>query len=121
MFVCVYHSSNLANADLLQPPITFQPPPPPLPPTSPAISALLPQSQKAPSRPTEADLITRYNLQNKVGKEEGDDIKSGKKGWSSNRDERQTALQRRRDEMILAARKKMEAKIAAEKAAGGST
>jgi coupling of ubiquitin conjugation to ER degradation protein 1 len=38
------------------------------------------------------------------------------KAWSSNRDERQALLQRRRDEMILAARRKMEAKIAAEKA-----
>lgn len=40
------------------------------------------------------------------------------KGWSSNRDERQASLQRRREEMILAARKKMEAKIAAEKGPG---
>ncbi|KAG7103101.1 hypothetical protein HYQ44_017189 [Verticillium longisporum] len=38
------------------------------------------------------------------------------KAWSSDRDERQAALQRRRDDMILQARKKMEAKIAAEKA-----
>jgi coupling of ubiquitin conjugation to ER degradation protein 1 len=42
------------------------------------------------------------------------------KAWSTNRDERQTALQRRRDEMILAARRKMEAKIAAEKAANAA-
>lgn len=42
------------------------------------------------------------------------------KGWSSNRDERQASLQRRRDEMILAARRKMQAKIAAERAAQGS-
>lgn len=39
------------------------------------------------------------------------------KGWSSNREERQASLQRRRDEMILAARKKMQAKLAADKAA----
>jgi coupling of ubiquitin conjugation to ER degradation protein 1 len=37
------------------------------------------------------------------------------KAWSSNREERQISLQKRRDEMILAARKKMEAKMAAEK------
>lgn len=41
------------------------------------------------------------------------------KGWSSNRDERQASLQRRRDDMILAARRRMEAKIAEEKAAQG--
>ena len=40
------------------------------------------------------------------------------KGWSSNRDERQASLQRRRDEMIIAARKKMQAKLAAEKGTG---
>jgi coupling of ubiquitin conjugation to ER degradation protein 1 len=40
----------------------------------------------------------------------------GKKGqaWSTNKGERQALLQRRRDEMILAARRKMEAKVAAE-------
>lgn len=53
-------------------------------------------------------------------KKEVEEDKKGK-GWSSNRDERQSALQRRRDEMILAARRKMEAKIAAEKAAQGSS
>ncbi len=42
------------------------------------------------------------------------------KGWSSNKDERHALLQKRRDDMILAARRKMEAKIAAEKAAGGA-
>jgi coupling of ubiquitin conjugation to ER degradation protein 1 len=39
------------------------------------------------------------------------------KAWSSNRDERHASLQNRRDEMILAARRRMEAKMAAEKAA----
>lgn len=40
------------------------------------------------------------------------------KAWSSNKNERQALLQKRRDQMILEARRKMEAKIAAEKAAG---
>ncbi|KAF7532502.1 hypothetical protein G7054_g7872 [Neopestalotiopsis clavispora] len=97
------------------PPVTFQPPPPPSSPTPPAQASIA----KAPSKPAEPDLITRYNLQSKVsgGTDEAAD---GKKGWSSNRDERQTALQRRRDEMILAARKKMEEKLRAEKEAGQS-
>lgn len=63
-------------------------------------------------------MITRYNLKGKLTVAEEEDKKG--KGWSSNRDERQASLQRRRDEMILAARRKMQAKIAAERAAQGS-
>ncbi|ORY63155.1 uncharacterized protein BCR38DRAFT_436045 [Pseudomassariella vexata] len=77
--------------------------------------------QKAPPSVTEPDLITRYNLQNKVSgasEDAADDKKA--QGWSSNKDERQSLLQKRRNEMILQARRRMEAKIAAERAAGGS-
>jgi len=42
------------------------------------------------------------------------------KAWSSNKDERQALLQKRRDQMILEARRRMEAKIAAEKATASS-
>jgi coupling of ubiquitin conjugation to ER degradation protein 1 len=42
------------------------------------------------------------------------------KAWSSNREERQALLQRRRDEMILAARRKMQARMATEKGGQGS-
>jgi len=38
--------------------------------------------------------------------------------WSANKGERQALLQRRREEMILAARRKMEAKVAAEASLG---
>lgn len=38
--------------------------------------------------------------------------------WSANKGERQALLQRRREEMIMAARRKMEANIAAEAAKG---
>lgn len=107
------------------PPITFQPPPPPAS-TNPSSAS---QTAKVPSRPAEPDLITRYKLHDRVGND-GDDSGSlatrsepaapgtKAKAWSSNREERQKAFQRRRDEMILAARRKMEAKIAAEKATG---
>ncbi|KAM0810469.1 putative CUE domain-containing protein [Seiridium cardinale] len=98
------------------PPITFQPLPPP---ASPTLSSQAPIA-KAPTKPAEPDLITRYNLQSKVSQSD-DETADGKKGWSSNRDERQSALQRRRDEMIIAARKKMEEKIRAEKEAGKSS
>ena len=53
------------------------------------------------------------------------DEDSGSKGkqkqaWSSNKGERHALLQRRREEMILAARRKMEAKVAAEVGQGKS-
>ena len=41
------------------------------------------------------------------------------KAWSSSSAERQASLQKRREDMILAARRKMEAKLAAQKAASG--
>ena len=41
-----------------------------------------------------------------------------KQAWSSNKGERQALLQKRREEMILAARRKMEAKVAAEAGLG---
>jgi coupling of ubiquitin conjugation to ER degradation protein 1 len=80
---------------------------------------------RQPQKPAQPDLITRYNLSSKLSAEEAAatggtaEDKKGK-GWSTNRDERQASLQRRRDEMILAARRKMEAKLAAEKAAEAS-
>jgi len=40
---------------------------------------------------------------------------AGKKAWSADKNERQALMQKRREEMILAARRKMEAKLAAEK------
>ncbi|KAF4126727.1 hypothetical protein GMORB2_0464 [Geosmithia morbida] len=100
------------------PPITFQPP---LPPGHATTSTTTTTRQQA-DRPAQPDLITRYNLSGKLGTAEvgsgahgdgGGDDKKGK-GWSTNRDERQATLQRRRDEMILAARRKMEARMKAE-------
>lgn len=72
--------------------------------------------RQAADQPSQPDLITRYNLKSKIEAGIREEEKKSK-GWSSNREERQSTLQRRRDEMILAARRKMEAKIAAEKAA----
>lgn len=101
--------------------MTFQPPP--LRTQSPPTRSSGPAA-KQPEKPSQPDLITRYNLKDKVtdsaATEEEGAQKDGK-AWSSNREERQSALQRRRDEMILAARRKMEAKIAAEKATQGSS
>ncbi|KAK7927202.1 hypothetical protein PG985_004200 [Apiospora marii] len=106
------------------PPVTFQPPSPPRTPANAASSRSQQQKPVVP-KSTEPDLITRYNLQSRIsessGGAEGSNSVDGKgKAWSSNRDERQSALQRRRDEMIIAARRKMEAKIAAERAGAGN-
>lgn len=99
------------------PPITFQPAPPPG--SNPSASTGAQQAKQA-ERPKQPDLITRYNLQNKVSAESEEEAAQKKReGWSSNKDERQTLLKKRRDQMIIAARRNMEAKIAAEKAAAG--
>ncbi|KAI5463352.1 hypothetical protein BGZ63DRAFT_381225 [Mariannaea sp. PMI_226] len=94
------------------PPVTFQPPPPPG--SSSSIHTNIPRQ---PEKPVQPDLITRYNLKSKIGMVIPTEEDKNSKAWSSNRDERHASLQKRRDEMILAARRKMEAKMAAEKAA----
>ncbi|KAH7248751.1 uncharacterized protein BKA55DRAFT_594634 [Fusarium redolens] len=99
------------------PPVTFQPPPPPGQ-STPSSSAAT--ATRQPDKPAQPDLITRYNLKDKLDTTSQEEQDAKGKGWSSNRDERQASLQRRRDEMILAARRKMEAKLAAEKAAQGN-
>lgn len=65
------------------------------------------------------DLITRYNLQSKIsgkGKEKEDETPAP--GWQQDKAERAKMLQRRRDEMILAARRKMLERDAATGGAG---
>ncbi|KAF4437403.1 hypothetical protein F53441_13037 [Fusarium austroafricanum] len=99
------------------PPVTFQPP---APPGQTATSGSAATATRQPEKPAQPDLITRYNLKDKLDGASREEQDGKGKGWSSNRDERQASLQRRRDEMILAARRKMEAKLAAEQAAQGS-
>ncbi|KAK3110165.1 hypothetical protein LTR53_015830 [Teratosphaeriaceae sp. CCFEE 6253] len=63
------------------------------------------------------DLITRYNLQGKVGgkgKEAVPSEEQTRSAWSSDKAARAEGLRRRREEMVLAARRKMEEKGAAE-------
>ncbi|KAH0562706.1 hypothetical protein GP486_002622, partial [Trichoglossum hirsutum] len=72
----------------------------------------------ANARNTQPDLITRYNLSSKLSaasrEDKSNDSKGplplGKQAWSQNKAERAQLLQRRREEMILAARRKMEEK-----------
>ncbi|KAK1988512.1 hypothetical protein LZ30DRAFT_698696 [Colletotrichum cereale] len=115
-------SERILAGRMETPPITFQPPPPPGANNAAASSSA---PAKAADKPTQPDLITRYKLQDKISAQQRQQAEAeaaaerekASRGWSSNRDERQSLLQKRRDEMILAARRKMEAKIAAEKAA----
>ena len=86
-----------------QAPTSFQPIVPP-PPTSTSITSSIAKPTKI-----EQDLISRYNLQSRIassdkGKEKED---NGPSGWAGTKDQRQQVLQRRRDEMILAARRRM--------------
>jgi coupling of ubiquitin conjugation to ER degradation protein 1 len=64
-----------------------------------------------PSKLSQPDLITRYNLASKLTAAQEDSAPSESKGkqkaWSQDRNERQALLQRRREEMILAARRKL--------------
>ncbi|PMD50288.1 uncharacterized protein K444DRAFT_621662 [Hyaloscypha bicolor E] len=112
----------LSGRGLEVPPQSFQPPLP-----VPASSSSTATSTPAQVKPLQPDLITRYNLKTRIADEatrrEGsesteEDVTPGKQkqgqAWSSNKTERQALLQRRREEMILAARRKMEAKVAAE-------
>jgi coupling of ubiquitin conjugation to ER degradation protein 1 len=69
-----------------------------------AIASVIPKA-------AEPDLITRYNLQSRIsskGKEKEE--ASPATGWAANKEKRQEMLQRRRDEMILAARRTMQEK-----------
>jgi hypothetical protein len=104
-------------ANHMQPPQSFQPP---LPVPSSATNA-------SPAQPKslQPDLITRYNLKSKIEEEASRPItpiveeeKKQGNAWSANKGERQALLQRRREEMILQARRKMEARVKAESAAG---
>lgn len=94
-----------------QPPVSFQPPPPPGQPASSTTTA-----SRQPDKSLQPDLITRYNLKEKLSASAFEEEQNSK-GWSSNREERQASLQRRREEMVLQARKKMMAKMALDKAA----
>lgn len=110
------------NDVLIQkPPQSFQPPLP-VPASGSTASA---SSTATKPKPLQPDLITRYNLKGKLAedaaRQEGESTEGEEKGkkqqgqaWSQNKAERQALLQQRREEMILAARRKMEARVAKE-------
>jgi coupling of ubiquitin conjugation to ER degradation protein 1 len=74
-----------------------------------------PASRATTATPTPAaksgspDLISRYNLSQRIAEEQEISSKP-ESAWSQNKSERQRLLQKRRDDMILAARKKLQQK-----------
>ncbi|KAF2623664.1 hypothetical protein BU25DRAFT_400225 [Macroventuria anomochaeta] len=94
----------LSGRSLDSAPASFQ-----LPATSTAAAPIRPVA--AVAKPSHPDLITRYNLSSKLSQTpEPTEEKPRAKAWSADRNERQSNLQRKREEMILAARRKMEEK-----------
>ncbi|CAF9935638.1 MAG: hypothetical protein HETSPECPRED_009854 [Heterodermia speciosa] len=97
----------LSRGSLDRPPLSFQPPQAPVTPAPP---------RAAPKVAPQPDLITRYNLKSKLSaaespgepREQGRGQETG--SWSESKNERAELLRRRREEMILNARRKMESK-----------
>ncbi|CAI7676879.1 unnamed protein product [Penicillium pancosmium] len=95
----------LTGRGLETPPPSFQPQV-----AIPSTNATVPQATStAPTKVDGQDLISRYNLSEKIVSEKDAETStaSSASSWSQNKDERQRLLQKRRDEMILAARRKM--------------
>ncbi|KAI9860274.1 MAG: hypothetical protein M1824_003276 [Vezdaea acicularis] len=90
----------LSGRGLDTPPPSFQPPPAPGSTPTPA--------QRQPKKPQHPDLITRYNLTSKLEEEKESEEDLDKKAtWSANKSERQALMQKKREEMILRARRKL--------------
>ncbi|OJD16843.1 hypothetical protein AJ78_03033 [Emergomyces pasteurianus Ep9510] len=104
----------LSGRGLDTPPPSFQPQLPAR--SNPATQAS--STSRSTSKPQAQDLISRYNLSDRVKSELPQTVTSTSSGtiihqesaWSQNRIERQRLLQKRRDEMILAARRKLQEK-----------
>lgn len=93
----------LTGRGLDTPPPSYQPqiPQPP----SPATAATPAPAAKSGAQ----DLISRYNLSSRIS-DEPEIVAKQENGWSQNKSERQRLLQKRRDDMILAARRKLQQK-----------
>ncbi|KAI4103619.1 MAG: hypothetical protein LQ339_004148 [Xanthoria mediterranea] len=99
----------LGGRGLERPPPSFQPvqPPPSSTPTRPA---------PPPPKSSHPDLITRYNLASRISAAsqpegaapEEEEASKPQVTWSQSKAERQALLQKRREDMVLAARRKME-------------
>lgn len=101
----------LAGRGLDAPPPTYQPNLPS--PAAAAAAAAEGRGGGGSGKAARPDLITRYGLQSRVGgkgKEPVPSEEQKRSAWSSDKVARADGLKRRREEMILEARRKMEAK-----------
>ncbi|KAI5235683.1 AMFR protein-like protein [Aureobasidium subglaciale] len=91
---------------------TLETPPPSFQPPIPRAAAPPAASRPVAEAKVNPDLITRYNLSSRLSTQEGsqESEATGTKGWSQNKTERSEILKRRREEMVLAARRKMQEK-----------
>ncbi|KAM5435874.1 hypothetical protein MferCBS31731_006132 [Microsporum ferrugineum] len=103
----------LTGRGLETPPPTFQPQ---IPAASPAMETT--SSTQQAVKPAMTNLISRYNLQSKIDNESAEALGAGavsgdstilrqESAWSRDKEERQRLMQKRRDDMILSARRKM--------------
>ncbi|KAK2881776.1 hypothetical protein FQN49_000443 [Arthroderma sp. PD_2] len=103
----------LTGRGLERPPPTFQPQ---IPAASTPAAETTPTQQTA--KPAMTNLISRYNLQSKIDTESTECAATGavsgdstilrqESAWSRDKLERQRLMQKRRDDMILSARRKM--------------
>ncbi|KAM5465564.1 hypothetical protein MauCBS54593_006339 [Microsporum audouinii] len=103
----------LTGRGLETPPPTFQP-------QIPAASTPMEttSSTQQAVKPAMTNLISRYNLQSKIDNESAEALGAGavsgdstilrqESAWSRDKEERQRLMQKRRDDMILSARRKM--------------
>jgi len=94
---------SMTIADTSQAPPSFTIPTP-----TPAVTPR--RATPVAAKPAQPDLITRYNLSAKLKQttQPASEEQPKAKAWSQDKNERQMNLQRRREEMILAARRKLE-------------
>lgn len=90
----------------VQPPPSFQPIQPP------ASSSSTTPAPPTPHKSSHPDLLTRYNLHHRISQPgptmSEEEEKPKVPTWSQNKAERQVLLQKRREDMVLAARRKFE-------------
>lgn len=115
----------LSGRGLERPPPSFQPVQPP-PSTS---SSSTTPAAPPPPRNSHPDLITRYKLESRLSqqaetsqieeREEEEHQKPNLPEWGKTKAERQALLQKRKDEMVLAARRRFEEKERERERVGG--
>lgn len=99
----------LSGRGLEAPPPSYQPP---LPAEAPAAPAAGERSGAAQAgKAGQPDLITRYGLQGRIGDKGKEAVRGEEEGkksaWTSDKAARAEGLRRRREEMVLEARRKM--------------